>query len=263
MEKPKYDLTIVVPFCNPKPHWAGAFIENVHAVDQLLPQTQIQFIVVNDGFETPDLLKMFGLLGETFLNISFISYPNNMGKGFALRTGVNAAQAPYIITTDADFPYVNNNIVEVYEQLLAGYDIVAGKRSGDYYKTVPLKRKLISKSCIMLNKMFLRLPDCDAQSGLKGFNSSGKRLYLYTKINRFLIDTEFLMLAFKRNLTVAIIGLQLKPGIRFSVMGSKVLYTEFKNLMSIVKKKRTDPGTHFKAYYVPTENLPDVRFRRV
>lgn len=260
--KPTYDLSIILPVCKPSAEWANTLINNVQDIRRLLPATNIEFIVVNDGYETEQLLCLFDVLKENSKALRFISYPANMGKGYALRVGVNAATARFTITTDSDFPYAGENIVEVYKKLVSGFDIVAGKRSADYYRAIPYKRKLISKGCIALNRVLLGLPDCDTQSGLKGFNLNGKRLFLYTKINRFLIDTEFLMMAYKRRLLIAVIPLQLKPEIKFSSIGWKVLFTEAKNLVSILKKKSfNDANIH--TYHVQPENLPDVRFRRV
>jgi transketolase N-terminal domain/subunit len=84
----------------------------------------------------------------------------------------------------------------------------------------------------------------DAQSGLKGFNKKGKNLFLQTSINRFLVDTEFLVLANKQKLDIAVLELNLKNGIKFSSMGWKVLIAEGKNFYKIIKinKKNYSPS---------------------
>ncbi len=258
-----YDLSIILPLYKPKSDWAAALIGNIQEVTNALPTVRIQFIIVNDGFETSSNLDIFDLLSEAYGNLFFISYSNNMGKGYALRTGVNAAEAPLVITTDFDFPYTTSNIVEVYHSLVKGADVVAGKRCNQYYLNLPLRRKLISKSCMLLNWLLLNLPDCDTQSGLKGFNERGKKLFLSTKVNRFLVDTEFLVLAYKRRLLVSIIELQLKPAIRFSSMSIKILFTEMKNLAFIVNINGLLEGSTMPKYHAVAKNLPDLRFGRV
>lgn len=186
-----------------------------------------------------------------------------MGKGYALRAGVQAAGAPYIITTDFDFPYETRNVRQVFHKLKMGFDVVAGKRKADYYSRIPFKRFLISKGCTLLNRTVLQLPDCDCQSGLKGFNQAGKNIFLQTTINRFLVDTEFLVMSYRNKLSLSIVSLELKKGIEFSSMGIRVLLSESRNFISILLKK----NSIFKSERIIThegkENIPDVRPGRV
>jgi dolichyl-phosphate beta-glucosyltransferase len=262
-ELSSFNLAIVLPICKPKVGWPAVLISNIQDVQKTLPGVAIQFIVVNDGYETPQLLSLFEILNETYPFIHFISYPINMGKGYALRTGVKYASTKYIITTDFDFPYENDNLATTYEKLLKGSDIVAGRRMQEYFTSIPFKRKVISKSCIWLNKTLLKLPDGDTQSGLKGFNQKGRRLFLFTRINRFLVDTEFLHLAYKRNYAVSTIDLKLKPEIRFSAMGIKILFTETKNLFSIFRQNKVQNNSVKKTFHVQPKNIPDFRFGRI
>ncbi len=132
-------------------------------------QLLLNFIVVNDGGEIEQLSNLFDVVRDSHPSIKFISYNENMGKGFALRTGVVAASAPYIITTDLDFPYHVEDLKKVFLLLKAGEDIVVGRRNRTYYASIPFRRKVISKACNALNRYLLKLPIVDAQSGLKGF----------------------------------------------------------------------------------------------
>ena len=232
-----FDLTIVLPVCRPNTGWANPFINNVKAVKELMHGVKIEFIVVNDGFETPELLGVFELLNELHPEINFISYPDNRGKGYALRTGVKSASAPFILTTDIDFPYANKNLVETYNLLKKGKDVVAAKRNREYFKAIPAKRLLLSKTSTFLNRNILRLPDCDAQSGLKGFNQTGARIFLETKTDRFLVDTEFLLLSVQKRLDIGVVNVELKEGIKFSSMGLKVITAETKNFIRIIGRQ--------------------------
>jgi glycosyltransferase involved in cell wall biosynthesis len=212
----------------------------------------IQYVVVNDGSETEHLLSLFDVIQQSEKNVKFISYQENMGKGYALRTGVAASSAPIVITTDLDFPYESKDIRNVYALLTSGNEIVTGKRKAEYYTATPLKRKLLSKACIAMNKHLLKLPLGDAQSGLKGFNKNGKNLFLQTTINRFLVDTEFLVLANKQKLGVAVLELNLKNGIKFSSMGWKVLVAETRNFYRIFKMNKSSyPPAKEKKYAQP------------
>lgn len=236
---PKYDLTIVLPMYRPKAGWENNLKQNIQLIDiEFSYSVSIEYIIVNDGFENGHLLSLFDVLHDAHPNVKFVSYKENMGKGYALRTGVAAASAPVVITTDLDFPYETRDIRNVYALLKNGNEIVTGKRNTEYYTATPLKRKIISKACIAMNKHLLKLSLGDAQSGLKGFNKKGKHLFLQTSINRFLVDTEFLVLAKKQKLDIAVLELNLRDGIKFSSMGLKVLVTEGKNFYHILKLNR-------------------------
>ena len=235
----RYDLSIVLPMYKPKAGWEKSLKENMQLLDiEFNYSISIQYIVVNDGFENEHLLSLFDVIQEAESNVTFISYKVNMGKGYALRTGVAAAAAPVVITTDLDFPYESKDIRNVYALLTSGNEIVTGKRKAEYYTATPFKRKLISKACIAMNKHLLKLSLGDAQSGLKGFNKKGKKVFLETTINRFLVDTEFLVMANKQRLDIAVLELNLKNGIKFSSMGWKILMAESKNFYRIVKMNK-------------------------
>ncbi|MDQ6812191.1 MAG: glycosyltransferase family 2 protein [Bacteroidota bacterium] len=236
----RYDLSIVLPMYKPKAGWEKSLKENMQLLDiEFNYSISIEYVLVNDGFENEHLLSLFDVIQQSENNVRFISYAENMGKGFALRTGVAAASASVVITTDLDFPYESKDLRNVYALLTSGNEIVTGKRKAEYYAATPFKRRLISKACIAMNKHLLKLSLGDAQSGLKGFNKKGKKVFLQTTINRFLVDTEFLVLANKQKLDIAVLELNLKNGIKFSTMGWKILLAESKNFYQIIKMNRS------------------------
>lgn len=238
--QPAFDLSIVLPMYLPKPGWELQFLSNIQEVQNHLPiGLSIEFVIVNDGNESEDLLSIFDVISQSYPFIIFYSYNKNKGKGYALREGVKKTSAPYVITTDLDFPYLPTDIAKVYELLKAGKPIVVGKRSKQYYNSTPLKRKVISKCCIALNRYVLKLPLADAQSGLKGFNKEGANLFKQTTINRFLVDTEFLVLAHRFNLHISIINLTLKQGIKFSNMKPGILLKELRNFYRIARMNKS------------------------
>jgi glycosyltransferase involved in cell wall biosynthesis len=234
-----YDLSVVLPMYQSKQGWELQLIDNIKTINkQLGDATVIEFIVVNDGGEIEQLSNLFDVVRDSHPNIKFISYNGNMGKGFALRTGVAAASAPHIITTDLDFPYQIEDLKKVFLLLKAGEDIVVGRRNPTYYASIPFRRKVISKACNALNRYVLKLPFADAQSGLKGFNKAGRNLFLRTTIDRFLVDTEFLVLAHRLQYPIKVVDINLKSGIRFSSMGWKILATEGKNFYRILRMNK-------------------------
>lgn len=85
------------------------------AVLESLEEYTDQIIVVNDGStdSTPELLKKFS-------HLDIISYPNNKGKGFALRNGFKRAvqlDYTYAITIDSDGQHFAEDLPKFLEKL--------------------------------------------------------------------------------------------------------------------------------------------------
>ena len=232
-------VAIVLPLYNPSGDWKENFVKNIREIDSMLSsQVVINYIVVNDGSDAFDIGSFFHSLKEQH-NVAYLSYKENMGKGYALRRGVREAVADFVILTDFDFPYVMHNIWEVIQQMLQGFDVVIGKRSKAYFKNLPLKRRIISKSYMLLSWISFKLPLYDIQSGIKGLGKKGKELFLETEVDRFLIDTEFVLRATRKNLVLKIVDVDLKENVAFSNFGINTIITELKNFVTLIKLNRS------------------------
>jgi glycosyltransferase involved in cell wall biosynthesis len=233
--KKSHHFSVVLPLYNPSANWEELFLQNVKELNDLLSENvTVRYIVVYDGLPEESVYETFQTILQNNPAISFLPYAPNMGKGYALRRGVSEADTDYIIITDFDFPYAKRNIVELIDLLVDGYDVVVGKRSESYFRQLPFKRKIISQTCNLLKKAFLDLPSYDTQSGIKAFNKNGKQAFLETTINRFLIDTEFLLRSHKKQLAIKEINIELESYVRFSNFGLKVLREEMNNFFKLL-----------------------------
>lgn len=233
-------VSIVLPLYNPKGEWAQQFINNAKELNEFLPShISAEYIVVLDGPMQAETALGFDFIEQHLEHVRFISYADNKGKGYALRQGVKAAHTPYVLMVDFDFPYKKENILELLTLLDKGTDVVVGRRTKQYFSQVPFKRKFISKVFSTLNRLFLDLPLYDTQSGIKGFNQKGSSIFLQTVIDRFLVDTEFLVRVHKTRLSVNIIDIELRPHITFSDFGVQVIKTELLNFLKILRLSKT------------------------
>ncbi len=181
-----------------------------------------------------------GLL-QNNIPVTKVSYAINQGKGYALRKGVEAATAPYILYTDIDFPFTNQSMDEMLKTLTQGnFDIVAGYRNEKYYeKTISAFRKRLSKTFRFFIKQGLRMPITDTQCGLKGFNQVGRKKFLSTRINRYLFDFEFIYTSVKdKSVKIAPVQVELKDNVVFSKMKGKILAQETLNLLKVLLLRR-------------------------
>lgn len=229
-----HHLDLVIPCCNPPEAWVVQMVTDYWELQDMMPETGIQLILVNDGSVRNVTNAHFRQLQESIPGIRIINHPVNRGKGYAVRLGVAVATGDYQVCTDFDFPFGVKAVKQAFEQLLHGSDVVAGIRGAQYVKLLPRKRKVITMVNRLMNRYLLHLPVADAQAGLKGFNSKGRREFLSTRINGFLYDSEFVHRAGRnKSLKIRTIPIICRPGICFSEFKPKVLLREFINFIGI------------------------------
>ncbi len=231
-------LDIILPCYNPSAAWAENVIQSFNAIQNVLSDTSLGLIFINDGSAHGISESQINAIKKNISHCIYISYPENKGKGHALRAGIKISQAEFCIYTDIDFPYKQNSLLKIWQPLKMGTaDIAIGIKDANYYKHVPAVRRAISKMLRWGSAKILRLKIADTQCGLKGFNTAGKQLFLQTTINRYLFDLEFIFLASKKKeLRMEAIDIELKENIQFSSMRLGILLGEGFNFLKIFFK---------------------------
>lgn len=222
------DLDLILPCYNPQGNWEAEILHALKAIDQQLPEIQINLILVNDGSSPALSTDKIDTLRNQIPHFTFIEGQINKGKGHALRLGMQQSQQPICLFTDVDFPYTAESFCKVYQALASGdCEVAVGVRDNSYYTQTPFSRKVISKLFKTLLKTFFRLKIADTQCGLKGFKQTGKALFLQTTINRYLFDLEFIQLA-SRKVPKQIRGIpvELKEDVVFSKMNTRIILQE-------------------------------------
>jgi glycosyltransferase involved in cell wall biosynthesis len=168
----------------------------------------------------------------------FAGQDMNLGKGAALRLGVQQAVADYYIYTDVDLPYTAGSMQAILEQITNGKkDIIIGSRNEQYYRNVNRFRAGLSKLLRFFIRKLLRIPFDDTQCGLKAFNNTGKEIFLSTTVNRYLFDMEFVMLASKnKNIRLDAVPVELRQGVTLSKIPFKIFIQEVKNFIYLLLK---------------------------
>ena len=236
-------LDLVIPFYNPKQGWEEKFVSRFNRlVTEHFDGNKdaIHVIVVNDGSRNRFTAKEVTYLEQHIPYIKVICYPENKGKGHALRAGVAASRTEYCVYSDNDFPFGIPAIRDMYDALLEGADVVTGCRThGNYFQHLPFKRRIVSKGLSLVNKYLLRLPVTDTQAGIKGFNRLGRALFLTTTTERFLFDLEFVLLAGKvKDIRIQEVDVNITEGTKMTDFSGKILWQEFRNLVRILLKKK-------------------------
>ncbi len=107
-----------------------------------------ELILVNDG-STDNSLKILREETKNTDRLKIISYEDNQGRGYALKTGIKQAAGDIIITTEIDLSWGEDIVEKITNTFLntpkLDMIIASPNLKGGGYKNVPLKRVLLSK----------------------------------------------------------------------------------------------------------------------
>ena len=165
---------------------------------------RIEVIVVDDGStdSTSTICRQF--IEDFFPMGKVITKPQNTGKGSALRVGVMAANAPKIITMDADMA-TDLSAIEPAIKGLDEHDIVVGSRSieGSQTQGITSSRKFVTLGFSLLLRMLTKHKIADTQCGFKVYRSPvAKILFSASHVKGFAQDAEILDLAYRHNFSI-------------------------------------------------------------
>ncbi|PIN88437.1 glycosyl transferase [Candidatus Pacearchaeota archaeon CG10_big_fil_rev_8_21_14_0_10_35_13] len=177
MVKKKLLLSVIMPAYN-EINTIRKIIDKVKSVN--IPK---EIIIVDDG--STDGTKEF-LQGLNDPSIKFFHYSGNVGKSYAVRTGISHATGDIIIIQDADLEYDPNDYHKLLEPIISGKSkVVYGTRFPNNASRPPLTNKfflgnrlLTLLSNILYNAQITDEPTCykvfDSKV-LKSLNLKSKR----------------------------------------------------------------------------------------
>ncbi len=170
----------------------------------------------------------------------FLSYPNNLGKGGAVRFGMQHATKEIRLYTDADIPFETSAIDKIMHYLIEKeYDVVIGDRGLDesnYFNEISAKRRFGSGFFTFIVGRFITTGISDTQCGLKGFRAAvAEDLFRASRINGFTFDVELMYISLKRNYDIKKIPVSLRSQDGSSV---SVLRHGFGMVMDLLRIKR-------------------------
>ena len=188
-------LSVVIPAHNEESR-LGPTLDRIRAE---LPDAEI--LVVDDGSHdgTVELTRR--------KRVHVLSYAENRGKGFALRTGMLAADGERILFTDADLSTPIREVGRLMDRLGGGFDIAIGSRKMHGSRLIrrqPILRETLGKGFTFLSQMALGVRVTDFTCGFKLFTRACARdLFSRMTIDRWGFDSEILFLAARRRYRVA------------------------------------------------------------
>jgi dolichyl-phosphate beta-glucosyltransferase len=228
----KPDVSIVIPAYNESERLGGPLKTILEFVSS--NGTNAEVIVVDDG-SADDTAQVAERVLKSMPNIqsNVIRYEENLGKGYAVKTGLLAAKAEVGLFSDADLSTPIEEMPKLVDPILRGeYDVTFGSRALDRSligNHQPWRREQGGRVMNMMIKTMSGLPFTDTQCGFKAFNLTKFRPLLgMMKIDRFGFDVEFLFVAKYHKLRLKEIAVRWND-----VAGSKVsVFRDTKRMVS-------------------------------
>ena len=121
-------LSIVIPAYNEE-RTIHLILDRIKAVELIGDMTK-EIIIINDcsSDDTEGAIQRY-IETNPALNIQYLKYEQNQGKGAALHTGIRYASGDYVIIQDADLEYNPQEYNILLQPILDGFaDVVYGSR---------------------------------------------------------------------------------------------------------------------------------------
>lgn len=174
-------------------------------------------------------------------HVSVIGYPDNRGKGYAVRKAMLAAKGDIVMFTDADLAYGTDVIKRVYDTFVQNpdADMVIGSRnlSKDGYEGYTAIRKIASKVYIKVLCIVGGFKLSDSQCGCKAFRADAvKKIFPKCEVDRFAFDFECILWAVKYGMKIVEMPVKIINHRESTIHMFKDTLKMLKDLMSMRKR---------------------------
>jgi dolichyl-phosphate beta-glucosyltransferase len=192
-------LSIIIPFFNEEQRIQSCFKQ----IAKFNKKISTEFILVNDGSYDRSNFIVKEFLNKNSKNIKLLNLKKNMGKGHALKKGIQVAKKEWILTSDLDLSVPLNQVLNWIKKnyLKKNCHIYFGSRG---HKKSIVKAKLYR---VFLGKIFrfiinilFKIEITDTQCGYKLYQKKiAKKIFKKIKMPRFEHDLEIVLNAKKLN----------------------------------------------------------------
>jgi dolichyl-phosphate beta-glucosyltransferase len=162
-----------------------------------------ELIVVNDGSTDATLDQLKKL--QSKIKFSLISYPQNRGKGFAIRAGMNQAKGDWRGFMDVDLSVPLPTLHQVLTNVTKASIIIGTRRhhQAQITQAQPKARETMGSLFTHFARTFLRVPVSDFTCGFKFFRQDAATdIFPKLKVDRWSFDPELLFVAHRRGWSI-------------------------------------------------------------
>tara|TARA_B100000780_G_scaffold272617_1_gene235072 strand:- start:1091 stop:1804 length:714 start_codon:yes stop_codon:yes gene_type:complete len=197
-------ISIIYPVFNEEKRLSKTFLDIIK-FEQLNKLLKKEYIFVNDG-STDQTLSIIKKKFRNNKNVKIVSYKKNMGKGYALKRGVQIAKNDWVLTTDADCSVSNFQLLKWIQKKYLNQDNLIYFGSRNHPLSIVKKRTLrnivgiIFKFSILI---FFQIKISDTQCGFKLYRiNTAKKIFKKILTNDYMHDIEICLIAKKLNLNI-------------------------------------------------------------
>jgi len=227
------ELSLVMPAYNEEKN-IRLVIERADEVARKMG-LRYELIVVDDGSVDNTKVEVEGCASING-HVKLASYTNNVGKGFALRTGFSNAVGDLVIFMDSDTDIDPKQLAYYINALKDADVVVASKWHPKSKADTPFIRRILSHGFNALVKLLVGLRLSDTQTGLKAVRREALvGVFPRLTVKRYAFDVELLALANLLNLKVVELPINIRLRSLFSL---REVWRMFLDLLGITYRLR-------------------------
>jgi len=240
------ELSFVIPAYNEED-----FIEDMlESIDAVIAGKHLPYeiLVVDDGSRDRTFANAVRYAKRNG-HVKVLSYPENVGKGHAVKTGFMQSNGDVVVFADSDMEIDLSVISKYIEALKRGDIVIASKKHPDSRVKVSLSRKILSSGFNSLVRLLTGVPLKDTQSGLKAMRKSAfVDIFPRLAVKRYAFDVELLAVANLFGLKVVEMPVNIKLDASFK---PKEMWHMFLDLLGITYRLRV---IHWYQRPLPSKN---------
>lgn len=198
-------ITVLIPALNPTESLLGV-------VRGLTEREQVDRLILVDDGSSQEHASVFASAAALSPKVELLRHAVNMGKGAALRTGMNhclclGATGSVLVTADADGQHLPDDIIRVGEQASRTPDhLVLGSRefSGD----VPLRSRFGNDLTRMIFRLLIGRKVSDTQTGLRAIPVELMKKLMRLRATGYEFELEMLIIAAREGIAISSVTIQ-------------------------------------------------------